>query len=542
MSSKSTLGWVSVAVVALFALRWIHIEADAPEGLTWNVGVYVDEGYKTLDARNLAQFGAPHWNAGDDYVGWGERSPLTHWPYYLSFRWLGPSLASARWMTTIWFALLLVAFAASMWRRYPPPLVLLGLLLLGTQHTLFFFSRAALSEVPLAVCVYLLPFALARNEKLSAARTVTLFAVLLCVATFGIKRSAPGYFIPVGLGLLVATGTGWRAGPQRGVVVRGVLLALLLGFCAWVAFGTEFAGFIRVAEANPLRKMFAGQLMHSSAPVMAVGLACAFHALLVDPARYLRSPYRASLLALLLAGPWLFLVLRYRPLRYFVPLLPAYALIAVEWLHLRTWERPVPARVRPIAGFFFGSVLIWTLLAAGRSVHRYVLQPLFGRWSLPEALPVEWLGLAAALLALPAFWRFRRVLLSGASALIAVVALLTLSTGRDLAVVGGFLAEPPYHSRKIAADLTRLLPPEASIAGDWAPFLTLGTPIRSLYSNPVINHPRRFSQLEPDYFLWSRDDDPVPKLEAVGVCVGPPVYESEYLDRRVVLYPLLDAR
>jgi hypothetical protein len=105
-------------------------------------------------------------------------------------------------------------------------------------------------------------------------------------------------------------------------------------------------------------------------------------------------------------------------------------------------------------------------------------------------------------------------------------------------MVGRFLAAPSYRSREIAAALERLLPPGSSVAGDWAPFLTLGTPLRSLYSNAVINHPRRFDELQPDYYMWSREDSPVDKLARSGVHVRQPVFESAYLGRPVLVYPL----
>jgi hypothetical protein len=532
--------WLLVAVVAaLCALRFVHLGADTPRELTtWSVGVFVDEGYKALESRNQVLFGARRWSEADDYPGWRGASPLTTGPTWLAFHLFGHGLAQVRAITVVWFAGLLAWFAFGLRRRYTTGLVLLGLVLLGTQHTLFFFSRLGLQEVPVVLCLYGALFLLARSEPPSGA-AIGATLVLCAVATFGIKRSAPAYFLFVALGLLAASPALWSTAVTREVVLRASLLLALLATCVWV-FRSSRLPELDVGGAVLVDNLLSSTLMHSTAPLMAVALFCAFHALLVCPRRLVQSPYRAGLLALVLLAPILMTVFHYRPLRYYVPILPAYVLLVVEWLHLRPWELPFPHRTRPLALAVLLPTLAWALFCMGRSVHRYVLQPFVPTWGLPEGLPREALVMALLMLGL-GMWQFRRELLTGRAALVIVVATLGLSSARDLLFVGSFFAAPQYEARDIAAELERILPPAAVVGGDWAPMLTFESSLRSLYMNPEVNRPERVHELRPDYLMvdsW----DPRPHFEARAVRFAPAVLEATYANRPVRVYPIVYGR
>lgn len=524
---------IVVVVLALAGLRLVHLEADVPrEVTTWSVGVFVDEGYKTLDARNQAQFGRAHWHPGDDYPGWREQSPLIHAAYVAAFETLGVRLGSARLVTVLCFAGLLAVFAFVQRGRYPPGLILLGLLLLGTGHLLFFFSRLALLEVPLALCLYAALLCTASDGN--RARTALTFVALLALATFAIKRSAPLYFAPVGLGLVVAALVGRERRASAGPLVLAG--AAILAVTLWLAI----SGRIPNLDATPHNLVGAlvwSTWMRSSSALLALGLGCALHALVVDPRRYLEHPYRAGLLALVVLGPVAIGLFDYRPLRYFAPLLPAYALLAVEWLHLRTWQQPLPARTPRWALAPLLALAAWFSVCAGLALHRFALTPLL--W--PEArltAPAWVLALSGVLVAALLLGPGRR-LFAGRSALVAVTALMLAAGARDALVLGRFLAAPSREFEQVSAALAQHVGEGESVAGDWAPMLTLGTPIRTLYTNPRVNRPARFVELRPDYLLlagnWQAD-----RMLALTTPVrgGPPVYTGRYAGRRVELIPL----
>ena len=94
---------VGLLVLGLLALRLVHLGADTPVLITLpdDVGLYVDEGYKTMGPRNMVLFGADSWHPADDYTSWVWRSPLTQWSYFAAFRVSSPDLESARVVTVL---------------------------------------------------------------------------------------------------------------------------------------------------------------------------------------------------------------------------------------------------------------------------------------------------------------------------------------------------------------------------------------------------------------------------------------------------------
>ena len=99
-----------VPVVSLIGehATW-HLDADPPGWyIPVDIGFHIDEGYKTLDAKNRTVFETTHWNANDDYPGWSKGSPFTQQSYYLAFKTFGLQLSSARLVSVFFFILFLV--------------------------------------------------------------------------------------------------------------------------------------------------------------------------------------------------------------------------------------------------------------------------------------------------------------------------------------------------------------------------------------------------------------------------------------------------
>ena len=62
---------------------------------------------------------------------------------------------------------------------------------------------------------------------------------------------------------------------------------------------------------------------------------------------------------------------------------------------------------------------------------------------------------------------------------------------------------PTYFANEIRAGIESRVPGKASVAGDWAPYLTLGTSRRALYMNNRFNRAERVLETRPDFFLYA---------------------------------------
>ncbi len=142
-------------------------------------------------------FGQTHWNDQDDYPGWMPRSPITQLSFLAAFRVLGQEIENARLVTILWFLLLLLTAFWAISDSDTPGAVYLGLALIGTNLTLFAFSRLAIFEIPIALIVMISVLTL---KKLPQHRPfLSLAALLLClfVGAFGVKPSVLLYFLPL---------------------------------------------------------------------------------------------------------------------------------------------------------------------------------------------------------------------------------------------------------------------------------------------------------------------------------------------------------
>lgn len=543
---------MALLVLALSALRLIHLDADTPLDMTRNVesgllsvGLYVDEGYKTLDARNLYLYGAPRWNGQDEFPGWMKHSPLLQWAYLASFKLFGQSLSSARIVTIAAFLVLLVGYAFGTTGKYGPGLCVTGLVLLGLIHHLFLFSRTALHVVPIATCVYCLLFFMGREG--AAGRMAVVVVALVAVsslATFGIIPSSPLYFFPVLAGLVfVVLGDRRRPRPRTVAIVVVMLLMAIVSLAA-----THDIWWSRIRNLTPaviFPSILDNGLSPSSGFLVCLGLLCAFHALLTRSQPILAHPYGASLVAIVVLGPLLVSFFPYNPLRYYVPLLPAFLLLPLEWFHRRAWREAIPARSDWLTRGACLAVLVLALLNLARALNHQVLSILpLGPGTEPglSAASIYRFVLPLAALAAAGLWAVRRRLFAGGAMLGAVVVLLVLATARDVYVVGRFLRSPTYQARAISADIRRLVPAGASIGGDWAPFFTLGSGIKAIYVNERYNRGERFRAVRPDYYLYcdtGRGDEVRQEIMRLdGVTLGPALYRARYAERDLILYPL----
>jgi hypothetical protein len=546
--------WVILLVLGLLALRLVHLGADTPVLVTLpdDVGLYVDEGYKTLDARNLALFGTARWHPADNYEGWIGRSPLTQWSYYAAFRLSAPDLESARAVTIVYFGLFLAGYVWAMRGRVSGPVLVAGLLALGLESTLFFYSRTAQFEIPLIACLYALLFYFARMDARRAVLPLVLTAFCGTFLAIAIKMSAVFYVLPVGLAVLIHLLVQTRDGPYRIPARAFVLGTAIVGLAVLVvAYDAIHAALIQTnidqsskpfSVSGALYRTLTMPLMRAAPFVIVAGLLCLAHGLAVRPALYLRDPYRLSLVCIALLAPVIVSVFPYNPLRYYLPALPAYLLLVLEWFHLELWRADAAARVPPLRRLGIIALLVLAAFSVLFPVYRLLPDALTAATGARAGVVKFVLLPAAAALGMLA-WRLRGMLFRRRALAAGGIALVLGFTFYNAYGLAGFLLAPTYQLQAVRGEVARIVGADASVAGDWAPVAALGTPVRALYMNRRYNPVANIAALRPDYFFYG--DSPEAQrslaelLRSPGVRVAAPVAAGAYYNgRQVALYPL----
>ena len=263
--------------------------------------------------------------------------------------------------------------------------------------------------------------------------------------------------------------------------------------------------------------------------------------------RLLGTPYRASLIAVSLGGILFLGLFSYNPVRYYVPLLPVFVLLLIDWLQMDPTSSDPSTHSNTLTKIASRCMMFVALLSMVLAANRLVLG-----WFDPEqgadpsyVAPIRFTHafiIAAILVLLLSVTPAMRLLLQKKTANRAVLLLLLLSLVVNLVAVSRVLTRPGWERARIAREVEELLPPGASIGGDWAPLFAIGTELRALYMNQTFNAPERVKLVRPDFLVLSDtpgmraywralEDDP-------EVGRGPAIYESHYHSRRVSIHPL----
>lgn len=322
-----------VAAVLLFALRLLDLEADLPWDLSWSSGVYDDEG---IYARN-----AVWWvETGRWLIPAGYNTALNYPVPFLfqsvAFRVLGTSLFAAR-MVSVAFAGGLIVVSGLLARRTVGRLAAaLVVLLLASHPLLFFYSRYAHLDVAMVFwCVLAV--------LLMAARWPTPWLVVGAgvAALLGVLTKTSAVFVIPVLVLVPLVADSYRGDRLRPVVwLLGTLVTgWLLYFLLWV--WPHAADYAAVAQSVTTDRMrlevgwivtgfllaLANLAVRDSTLTVVALIAALFLPLLHVFTRREKAVLAGALL-------WLALYLgligltHYLPTRYFVPAVPAMALIA----------------------------------------------------------------------------------------------------------------------------------------------------------------------------------------------------------------------
>lgn len=548
-SSRRPIGWwwaQALLIVLVVGWRSVSLGADPPtDFIPTDVGFQIDEGYKTLSPRNLVLFGATHWNPEDRYAGWMRHSPITQWPYYLAFRALGVSHRSARVVSVVFFAALLVAAAVFLNARGSPALAFLGVVLLGSDMGLFHFSRVALLEVPLCVVLYggiFLANSLPRERRFAHVAVLLITAV---VAALGVKATALLYLAPPLTLLVLSEIMGEGALGRTKVVILGTALPVGLFFLYETATVWQRRLDLEGAVATPSSVVF-----HPTYLLSPLAVSLAYVAFLDI---FMRSGLRAfrenryllTLTAMALFVPAVLPAFRYAPPRYFLPIVPAALLAVVEWWRLhRAGMLDGPYRLSPVR-VAVGALVLLPLTAslvgfAGAHVVSALpflpqgQDPGIDLTTLVKLYPVALVLVAAAAVVVA-----RGPKLQGAVPAVLIMGMIgqiLFSARSDL----GAVVEARRATDEIADSLAGTVAEGESVGGDWAPYFALGTSIPALYMTRDWNAADRVEALRPTYFLdsstvWDRRTLAGIR-ERPGVTLGAPVRLGSYFGHEIRLF------
>ena len=523
LRAKAPVVGFAFALFLMVFARVIDLGADAWPDLCWGGGIWTDEGFYAHNAVNAVRFGNP---VQDDF----NNRILSPWIDALQrgiFGVWGISLETVRWPSVVAGLVSLPVFWAAMRLRFGPEAARTGLLLFGLEVSWLFTNRLGLLE-SIGVLVHCLAFLGWAKGGMAG----WLLAGALAVAAGTVKTT---FLIFLPLPLLV---WGWSAWADGTPWVRPVLAYIagagvaLLAYLVWwgipnAAEILRMNNFYRERQSQPrsvdelvtvVRRGLIGrefglfQRLCTRTPVLtALALAGLFAGgrfqfsarwnrrrggTMVRRTRPRREAERLLWLWFV-AGILFLLASRYAPTRYYLVMHPAMAGLAAVFLHrLPSWGRLCRRSLR--ARFLLGAVAV----ATGFHLSMPLLRVVGTRF------PVEWgaaVGFAAAIGVVvatgapqwPQSWRSAPAWGLGL--------FLIGSVGQ----MGWWWTHRTYQTRELGRQLASLLPPGATLLGDFAPNLCLENRLRAIpVFRGLANDRNPVGRFRPDAVLVAQT--PVP--------------------------------
>ncbi|HSQ34691.1 MAG TPA: glycosyltransferase family 39 protein, partial [Candidatus Binatia bacterium] len=487
---------LALVLVLAALLRIQHIKADPPTVLaqiSGSAGIYFDEGIYCHNARNKILFGK--WIT-DEWNPLVYNAPLTM-IYYLAFRLFGISIVTVKAVNIIFGLLGILLFHAAV-RRYLKPGAALALsVLFAFDFYWLMYNRIGLLENFSALCFLLSFYLFVRSES----GRFPVFFLGMTAAVAALSKYLFAYFLVSTL--LAVAYRAWRRSDARTLVVflTGVLTAALPWFFGiYLPFRSTFskigAGWGMLSLPRSINQAF-HNVLHNPLPrylqlLPLAGVLLAFFVawalMKIVRSRTNDRPNGLDLFIFLwIAGAILAIgLLNYRPLRYYLPLLPAIYLAASLLIRDRDWIRRegrwfwpllVPAAV---LSFPFISFLV-----AARS--GFMIFPALLRGAVFLALA----GIVLFFAAPSAAWKK-----AGA------ITVFVVSLGCSLFLyIDQYYLRPTYRL-EAASRFMETLPAYSVVMGQEAPRLTLGAPFQAIlaYEN-WFNDRDPFQRYDPDYVL-----------------------------------------
>ncbi len=488
----------SYLVAGLFvlsaALRLFALDADPPSSLDWTSGIWTDEGFYTYAARNAVLFGGTRDDFHPEVL-----SPVLNAVQEAVFRAFGVGLIQARLISVACSLGALALFGDGLRRVWGPRVALTGLVFLGGDAVFIFYNRLALLETPAVMVACAAFWAYTLNRPWAWVLAGVLAASALAFKTTFLL------FLPLPA-LVWFLRRAWRP-------LGWYTLGVTLGAAAyWLGWGAAHG-----AEVVRLNHYY---WTHQSQPrsLAEVG---------ADLWRAVFGPHR-SVLGFLLSRS------------------PVVTLLALAGLLTRGKRPPRPNSGEPEkterAGKKGGGTppLLLTsgsprIGGGGGLFLARDTEQLFRWWAvfglgflcLTRYAPTRYdlvilpalVALAAlSLRRLPLVW-LKRLPTVYAVRIAALVLFLCVSLGQW----GYWAATRGYCTRDVSRELSRIVPPGVTIAGDWAPGLCLNNRVRAVPVLPdLANGQDPLTTLHPGFVLVTQTPYPVRYWQRVAPSVVRP--------------------
>ncbi len=495
LSWKTGIG-LALVLSAAAVLRTQHIKADPPillPQISGSAGIYFDEGIYCHNARNKVLFGK--WIT-DEWNPLVYNAPLTM-IYYLGFRLFGISIVTVKAINII-FSLLGIFFFHAGLRRYlkPGPALALTVLFAFDFYWLM-YNRLGLLENFSALC-FLIGFYL---FVLSEERRWPVFFLGMTTVVAALSKYLFAYFLISTL--LAVAYRAWRSSDARHFLVflaGGLTAGLPWFFGIYLPFRSTFSkigsGWGMLSLPRSIAQAF-GNLWHNPLPrylqlMPLAGFLLVFFGawalLKIVRSRTVSRPNGLDVFIFFwIAGAILSMgLLNYRPLRYYLPLLPAIYLAVSLLVRDRDWIRSESRlfwllAILP-ACLFLPFFQMLTTAPSGFLVFPFILR-VFVFLSLA--------GMVLFFVAAKAAWKT-----------VGAAAVFVVMLGCSLFLYETQFYRKPSYRLEVASRFMETLPAGSVVMGQEAPRLTLGTRFRAIlaYEN-WFNDRDPFRRYAPGYLL-----------------------------------------
>jgi 4-amino-4-deoxy-L-arabinose transferase-like glycosyltransferase len=476
-------------------MRFVNLASDPPGNIDWSRGLYTDEAFKSWTARDRALEGQwfpidvdKKWFEAANFTQFFYISPLWTWLCRACFGIFGVSFVNLRILSILLTFGALLLLYRTLERELDWPSAMIAASLLGISYMWVMFNRLAILSTEVSaflVCTFCF-LALARPKRIYFA-----VAGLFLFLSFLMKASIVGIVPAIMIAwvyLIVQRKqlkmTGRQVGGNLGLFLGGFVVPFLIWFAAFVVprmpsylYNLNKVTFNQAGLGEPIlqilsRLLFAGASARFFALTPIVSVAVVF-ATVASVVWLFSKPRRFGFVeAFALAWFWgqgVFVgMVKYRPERYFVDVLPPAAiLISIFLLRMFRGEVPQVAGVRRrVAAAVICFVLLFYLdISIGARVARWssVAQFLMASWELPLV--------GAVVVGLPLDWLKRRWAQTGlkVAAVLAIIAIVSLDSAKFVK----WAANPAYSMADESKRFAQIVG-KGRVGGAWAMPLSFG--------------------------------------------------------------------
>jgi len=351
-----------LTILIFIAIRFLFISIDPPTWLTGSRGPFADEGYKTYEARNMHLFGELDPHPEDSYDGWYEISPVSYHMFLGMFNMFGAGYVQARMINILLSIFCIYLLYIIVAKAYDKDVAKMAAVLLGTNFIFLVYSKIALLEVPLTLFLLL---SILFWQKSYEHRWMIIFSLASFIAAYFTKPIAI-FFAPAILFMVIHSNKDilmkrpYMIGSALGIIILSILTYLLLPeviekLISLIASRSpdSLTDLIIRAKGLMREKFFLYNIILTLGFFFYIVLFFSSKRKPLDIVAFIWSIFLIVLLALQ----------DYRPIRYFVPLTPAFCLLVSVVISEKKRIAEFFKKKSPIRDVFM-FVLIYLMLAA----------------------------------------------------------------------------------------------------------------------------------------------------------------------------------